>query len=82
MEVRLLGSDAVTAITLRRRMVKLALWTGFLVGDEAWAIWYLEAATRNWWPGKRVLVSPAWVTEYDGSMPITQPAWFALGTAY
>jgi hypothetical protein len=30
-------------------------------GDEAWAIRYVEAATRNWWPGKKVLVSPAWI---------------------
>jgi len=34
---------------------------GFLVDDAAWAIRYLEVATRNWWPGKKVLVSPAWV---------------------
>ena len=29
--------------------------------DEAWAIRYIEVATRNWWPGKKVLVSPAWI---------------------
>lgn len=34
---------------------------GFLVDDEAWAIRYLELATRDWWPGKRVLISPAWI---------------------
>jgi hypothetical protein len=34
---------------------------GFLVDDEAWAIRYMEVATRNWWPGKKVLVSPAWI---------------------
>ena len=34
---------------------------GFLVDDETWAIRYIEAATRNWWPGKRVLVSPDWI---------------------
>jgi len=33
---------------------------GFVVDDEAWAIRYIEVATRNWWPGKKVLVSPAW----------------------
>ncbi len=33
----------------------------FIVDDEAWAIRYLEVATRNWWPGKKVLLSPAWV---------------------
>jgi hypothetical protein len=34
---------------------------GFLVDDEAWAIRYLQVATRNWWPGKKVLLSPAWI---------------------
>ncbi|QOY91899.1 PRC-barrel domain containing protein [Paludibaculum fermentans] len=33
----------------------------FLIDDEAWAIRYLEVATKNWWPGKKVLLSPAWV---------------------
>jgi hypothetical protein len=33
---------------------------GFVVDEEAWAIRYIEVATRSWWPGKKVLVSPAW----------------------
>ncbi|MEO8025445.1 MAG: PRC-barrel domain-containing protein [Bryobacteraceae bacterium] len=33
----------------------------FIVDDEAWAIRYLEVATQNWWPGKKVLLSPNWV---------------------
>ena len=33
----------------------------FLVEDRAWAIRYLVVATRNWWPGKKVLVSPEWI---------------------
>jgi hypothetical protein len=33
----------------------------FLVDDETWAIRYLEVDTRNWWPGKKVLVSPQWI---------------------
>lgn len=36
---------------------------GFIVDDEAWAIRYIEVATRNWWPGKKVLVAPAWTEE-------------------
>jgi hypothetical protein len=34
---------------------------GFVVDDEIWAIRYMEVATRNWWPGKTVLVSPGWI---------------------
>jgi len=29
--------------------------------DETWAIRYIEVTTRNWWPGKKVLFSPAWI---------------------
>jgi hypothetical protein len=34
----------------------------FVVDDESWAIRYMVVDTRNWWPGKRVLVSPRWIT--------------------
>lgn len=34
---------------------------GFLVDEKAWSIRYIEVATRNWWPGKKVLLSPAWI---------------------
>jgi hypothetical protein len=34
---------------------------GFILDDDAWAIRYIEVATQNWWPGKEVLISPAWI---------------------
>jgi hypothetical protein len=34
---------------------------GFIFDDDVWAIRYIEVATKNWWPGKHVLVSPAWI---------------------
>jgi sporulation protein YlmC with PRC-barrel domain len=37
----------------------------FLIDDEAWSIRYLEVDTRNWLPGKRVLVAPDWVESVD-----------------
>jgi hypothetical protein len=37
----------------------------FLVDEEAWAIRYLVVDTRNWWPGKKVLVSPEWISRVD-----------------
>jgi sporulation protein YlmC with PRC-barrel domain len=30
----------------------------FIVDDETWSVRYLVVDTRNWWPGKRVLVEP------------------------
>ncbi|NCF89336.1 MAG: PRC-barrel domain containing protein [Verrucomicrobiaceae bacterium] len=33
----------------------------FVIDDETWAIRYLVVDTRNWWPGKKVLISPQWI---------------------
>jgi hypothetical protein len=39
----------------------------FLVEDSSWAIRYMVVDTRNWWPGKKVLVSPEWIKGVDWS---------------
>jgi uncharacterized protein YrrD len=33
----------------------------FIIDAETWAIRYLVIDTQNWWPGKKVLVSPRWI---------------------
>lgn len=35
----------------------------FLVDDAGWRIRYLVIDTRNWWPGKKVLVAPGWIRD-------------------
>lgn len=35
--------------------------TGVMVDDEAWVIRYLVVGTRDWLPGKHVLLPPQWV---------------------
>jgi hypothetical protein len=37
----------------------------FLVEESDWSIHYLVVDTRNWWPGKKVLVSPRSIQEID-----------------
>ena len=39
----------------------------FIIDDETWAIRYLIIDTRNWWPGKKVLVSSQWVERVSWS---------------
>jgi len=39
----------------------------FIIDDETWAIRYLIIDTRNWWPGKNVLVSPQWIERISWS---------------
>jgi len=44
-----------------------------LVDDKAWAIRYLVVDTKNWWPGKKVFVSPGGLTQaaWDESMTLS-----------
>ncbi len=37
----------------------------YIVDDETWAIRYLVVDTRNWLPGRKVLVSPQWIQEVE-----------------
>ena len=39
----------------------------FIIDDETWTIRYLVVATRNWWPGKKVLISPQWIERVSWS---------------
>lgn len=39
----------------------------FVIDDETWAIRYLIIDTQNWWPGKKVLVSPRWIERVSWS---------------
>jgi hypothetical protein len=39
----------------------------FIIDDENWAIRYLIVNTRNWWPGKKVLISPQWIERVSWS---------------
>ena len=37
----------------------------FLVEDADWSIRYLVVDTKNWWPGKKVLIAPHSAREID-----------------
>jgi hypothetical protein len=39
----------------------------FIIDDETWAIRYLIIDTKNWWLGKKVLVSPNWIERVSWS---------------
>ena len=39
----------------------------FIIDDQTWAIRYLIIDTQNWWPGKKVLVSPRWIDRISWS---------------
>ena len=37
----------------------------FIVEDDVWTIRYMVVDTRNWLPGRKVLVSPGWVESFS-----------------
>jgi hypothetical protein len=37
----------------------------FIIDDETWAIRYLVVNTRNWLPGRKVLVAPNWIARMN-----------------
>lgn len=55
------SSEAVTGYHVDATDGEIGHVDGFVVDDELWAIRYLQVATRNWLPGKKVLVAPAWI---------------------
>jgi hypothetical protein len=55
------SSEAVTGYHVEAADGEIGHLDSFVIDDEAWAIRYVEVATRNWLPGKKVLVSPAWI---------------------
>jgi len=55
------STEGVTGYHMEASDGEIGHVQGFVFDDEDWAIRYIEVRTRNWWPGKKVLVSPAWI---------------------
>jgi hypothetical protein len=55
------STEAITGYYVQGTDGEIGHVDGFVIDDEAWAIRYVEVATRNWLPGKKVLISPAWI---------------------
>ncbi len=54
-------TQAVAGYTIDAEDGEIGHVKRFIVDDKTWVIRYLEVATKNWWPGKKVLLTPAWV---------------------
>jgi uncharacterized protein YrrD len=55
------SSREVTGYSVQALDGELGHVEDFVVDDESWTFRYLIIGTRNWWPGKKVLVSPQWI---------------------
>jgi hypothetical protein len=60
-DVHLRSTRIVSAYDIQAVDGELGHVGDFVIDDQTWAIRYLIIDTRNWWPGKKVLVSPKWI---------------------
>ena len=60
-DLHLRSTHDVSGHTIQATDGELGHVDDFVIDDETWAIRYLIIDTQNWWPGKKVLVSPQWI---------------------
>jgi PRC-barrel domain len=63
MDSHLRSTEAITGYHIQATDGEIGHLEGFIVDDEVWAIRYIVVATRNWWPGKKILISPSWIQD-------------------
>ena len=61
------STEAVTGYHIQATDGEIGHVEDFIIDDETWVIRYLVIDTRNWWPGKKVLVSPEWIEQISWS---------------
>lgn len=59
------SSESVTGYDIHATDGDIGHVEDFLVEDADWSIHYLIVDTKNWWPGKKVLISPRSVKDID-----------------
>jgi hypothetical protein len=67
LELSLRSTDAVTGFNLEATDGEIGHVEDFIIDDETWEVCYLVIATRNWWPGRKVLISTKWIERVDWS---------------
>jgi hypothetical protein len=55
------SAQEVTGYYIQAKDGEIGHVEDFILDDENWAIRYMEIDTRNWWPGKKVLIAPQWI---------------------
>jgi len=57
--------DKVTGYTVQATDGDIGYVSDFVLDEEAWAIRYILFNTQDWLPGKRVLLAPALIEQFD-----------------
>jgi len=61
------STDAVQGHKIQALDGEIGHVEDFIIDDETWTIRYLVVDTKNWWPGKKVLISPQWIERVSWS---------------
>jgi hypothetical protein len=64
-ELQLRPSKEVIGSYIEARDGDIGHVEDFIVDDETWTIQYMVVDTRNWLPGKKVLVAPTWIEQIN-----------------
>lgn len=57
------STDVVTGYNIKATDGEIGDVEDFIINDKTWAIDFIEVDTGNWFPGKKVLISPKWIRE-------------------
>lgn len=60
-DLHLRSTSAVSGYNIQALDGDIGHVEDFVIDDETWVIRYLIIDTQNWWPGKKVLISPEWI---------------------
>jgi hypothetical protein len=66
-DVHLRSVEAVIGYHIHASDGEIGHTKDFLIEDADWSIRYLVVDTKNWWPGKKVLISPRSIKEINWS---------------
>jgi hypothetical protein len=64
------STEAITGYHIHAGDSEIGHIDDFLLEDTDWSIHYLVADTKNWWPGKKVLIPPQSVSKIDWAVKI------------
>ncbi len=67
-DVHLRSTEEVSSYNISATDSDIGHVEDFIVEDDNWKIRYLAIDTTNWWPGKKVIVSPQWISSIDWAM--------------
>ena len=64
-QTSLRSADEVKGYHIRAKDDEVGHVEDFILDDRTWTLRYLVVDTRNWLPGRKVLISPQWIKSID-----------------